>query len=410
MRGLRSAANGAFGSQATRVGSVMLVLAAACSQPARDTGDSPPVALTSAQDSAELVCKRRNLRVTRLLQPDGTPSRLGVSKFGSLLDAGVDRRGRFYLLDAANRFVTVFDSTGQHVDRLPLPGDRYSPTSIAVGMSVTESGTIYLWDTLQQTLFAASIDSDSVFRRLRTIFGEATPGRPIPIIAHDSTGIAVPLRRQHGNSVRDEVRLYNANGRLIVNYGPYPTTSVALVRADKNGPLHKISLPFDLADRVVWHLRPDGSLLLANSAKYHVIALRGADTLWALSRTVDAVPVGRKDRDNVSVMAPSVSARENLANLIPHTKVPITGLAAIDDVLLVRRPTSSEHVYAGEFDLFDLSDRSFCGSLSLPVYEAVGRGHWLVGRVIGNDGTVSVTAFRLTWTEQRPLPRRRTEP
>ena len=321
------------------------------------------------------------------------------------MDVGLDYLDRFYVLDTADRLVKVFDETGQHIARLPLPRDRYSQASTAVGLSVTASGTVYLWDSLGQTLFSASVDSDSAFRRIRTVLGEAAPGHPVPIIAHDGVGVALALRRQGPNSFEDEVRLYDPDGRQKASHGPYPTASVALIRDGDDGPTHRISLPFDLADRIVWTLRPDGSLLLANSTEYRIVALHGTDTLWVLSREETPVPVTHTDRDNALVMAPSVSARESIADLIPLTKVPITGLLATDEILLVRRSTQSAHVYTAEFDIFDLSDRTYCGRLTLPTYELAGGRHTLVGRSIRSDGEVTIEAFRLAWSDTKAFVR-----
>lgn len=291
---------------------------------------------------------------------------------------GIDKTGRIFVADRDLDTIRVFAASGELLRNLSPPTVRFGAMGEVVGLAVTESGRVYIWDYAKQRMLRYS-PTDNTFAS-STLLGTPSSLLPPPIVAHDRAGVAVAV--QHTDPLArtfDHIRHFDLTGEETVRFGPFPTSTVLTIRTGQL--VSSVSLPFDLADRTVWTLDPRGRLLLANARQHRIVALSQAgDTLWTLDSPPRRVPVSQEDINATLHLAETTGIEvSDVEELLPSTKSSVLELLASEQWLIVRRPRAGPHLYRNAYDFFLAPDNSYCGYVELPFRIVAIRDPFLLG-------------------------------
>lgn len=344
--------------------------------------------------------------VTKVSFPDGvgcdslrfravTVSEIPLPRAGTAapIDADLAPNGSVLVLDRLAQAVEVYSTTGKRLGQIAPPPGRFSLSLAAGAIVVSEHGALFIWDPIKQQIVKTPLDS-LAFSGF-TVVGVASAGMPAPLWVTTAGDFYLGLRAPtvSGTSMEDAIVVLDSNGRFRSTIGPFPNHST--LRLAKNGTTSVVSLPFDLADRVVWAVGPSGQYATASSRSYN-ITLTGPTGTTHVVRSVPPVPLNSEDYQTALSSAGTTGFNvPMIRRLLPTHKSPVTELLLGERWLLVRRPTVGSHIYNLVYDLYSLPQRSFCSTLHLHSRITAVRGDTLVGIKYTPAGSMFAVVTRL---------------
>ncbi|HYW13020.1 MAG TPA: 6-bladed beta-propeller [Longimicrobium sp.] len=250
-----------------------------------------------------------------------------------------DAQGRFYVANAGDKRVLVFDSTGAYVRTIGRggsgPGEFTAPRAVA---PVGADGLMVL--DLATGRLSRFRRSDGMFLGDVSLPGDA--GMPYDMRATPSGVVAVEFRPPPRTGVQSPAylaRVDTATGAVDrAGAVTLDTVARAQVRTEQKRGRSSVTLDLPFAPRPVWDVEADGSILFGTGARYEVSRARGGQRSVAFHGTGEPRAVTGRDRDGFFASSPATEQFRGKVEL-PRTHPYFTGLRAGPNGLLwVRLP------------------------------------------------------------------------
>lgn len=271
----------------------------------------------------------------------------GADMFAQVHDVAVDGADRIYVLDRQYQDIRVFDAEGGHVRTIGRRGGGPGEFDGAYGMDIDPRDRLWVVERARYSVFDSTGAFLTTYPRRVTVWGFQWSG--------GFMGDGQLLDIVTGGLVR-----YDTAARAFVDTFPIPRSPrepEVFDFRDERGSGSIMAVPFTSGFH--WKVGPKGLMWTGDSEQYRVyLATLVGDTLRAIARSYEPVPVTAAERDSVlDAVRKRAAGRHVDAGKVPRVKPAFQRIDVDDRGYLWVRPSLPHGLTGVVFDVFDAEGR-----------------------------------------------------